>query len=67
MRATNDAPGLEANRLWHRSGPRRTGETDLTFTSQRSWSGRVAQAALAPFHLPKVSMAAIRAHWLLPP
>src|SRR6516225_4963853 len=65
-RATNDAPGLEANRLWHRSSPRRTGEADLTLTSQESWSGRVARV-LAPFHLPKGSMAAMRAHWLLPP
>jgi len=28
--ASNDAPGLEANRSWRRSSPRRTGEADLT-------------------------------------
>ena len=61
----NDAPGLEANRLWRRPAPKRTGETDPTLTSQRSWSGRIARA-LAPFHLPQVSMAAMRARRLLP-
>jgi len=43
------------------------GKRGLTLTSQRFWSGRVARAARAPFHLSKGSMAVMRAYWLLPP